>query len=224
MCYVPGLLEHGGRVAVSHPLFGLLKRWFQIHSGVDSQNWIWFKTFSVSYFSWILSSLGCWNLCLVPKGCRRKNACPRGHQQPTRCHHSAADFSPRHPPECARPSGPDPLCLRHDLQEQQSSRGHPETRVWGCWAGEQATPRLNTSLELNRSLPYKGVSSVLAIQVPSHCWIKCACSALHVSHPVVPHVQGRRPGDRNAHLAELSAPFAFSWCFTCPSNECLRRA
>ena len=32
------------------------------------------------------------------------------------------------------------------------------------------TPRLNTGHELNRSLPYKGVSSVLAIQVPGHRW------------------------------------------------------
>lgn len=145
------------------------------------------KVIPLRIFPEFYLSLGHCNLCLVPLGCRRENACPCGHQQPTQRHHSVVDFSPWHPLECTRQTRSDPFCLCHDSQEQQGSRGHPKTRVWGCWASKWPTPntlhripsvaepvtwRVNICLQLNRFLLYKDIrfESTLSLEIwPFRC-------------------------------------------------------
>lgn len=148
------------------------------------------KVIPLRIFPEFYLSLGHCNLCLVPLGCRRENTCPCGHQQPTQRHHSVVDFSPWHPLECTRQTRADPFCLRHDSQEQQGSRGHPKTGVWGCWASKWPTPntlrkvpsvaepvtwRVNICLQLNRFLLYKEIrfESILLLKIwPFRCPVR----------------------------------------------------
>lgn len=76
---------------------------------------------------------------LLP-GCGRPSAHPRCHQQPAQRHHPAPHLPPGHPPQHPRPSGDDPLRLRHDPQEQQGGGGHHQEGARRCRAGAGQVP------------------------------------------------------------------------------------